>query len=95
MRTDIAGAKRPENRVTEGMKSDISVGMSDQAPVIFDSYAAHHDMIARPKSVNIKPLSGPNLGIAGARTKHAFGKLEVLAVGHFEILLGARDQRDG
>src|SRR6185312_17370872 len=92
MHADITGADATEDRVGQGMKPGIGVGMADQAAVVENFDAAEEQMIARAEYVHVETLSGAD--ITESRGEAALGLAQIVFGGHFEIRLATVDQTD-
>ena len=65
MLADIAGADCAQQRVGQGVKTDIGVRMADKALVVCDPDAANHHMVARSESVRVETLADPHIARSG------------------------------
>lgn len=76
MITDITRRDGAEQRVGEGMKASIGIGMANKAVRVGDGYTAEPDMIASAEGMDIETA-----GSAGDEVAH--GAFEILWLGNF------------
>ena len=91
MHADVAGADRPQQRVGQGVETDIGVGMARQALVVRDLDAANANVVPRAESVHVEAL--PDANIAVLRRGQPLDNREVLCCRYFKIVFAAGDQR--
>src|SRR6185437_16205320 len=93
MHADITRAECTEDRISQGMQPDISIGMADETVLIRNFETAEPDMIAGPKSMHVEALAATVISAAAAR--QLLGPREILCRRHFEIAFRAFDQAHG
>ena len=91
MGTDIAFADGPQQRIGDGVKTDIRIRMAFEAKFMGHSDPAQHDMIAGAEAVHIEPQPGPRL--AGA--EKPLGADHVPGPGDFDVVFRSFDDGDG
>ena len=91
MAADVAGTDGTEQGVGERVQAYIGIGMADQAGIEWDCDSAQHHVIAGTEAVHIESEAGAD----GAPAEEALGAGEVLAGGHLDVVLAARNQRHG
>ena len=92
MLADIARADGAQDGVGQRMQADIRIGVADQAMIVGDGDAAKHDPLARPKTVNVKAVTHPDIHTRGEQLP---GAMQIGFRRHFEILLVTAHQGDG
>ena len=62
MRSEIAEARRSEDRVRDRMEEDVAVGVAHEPRRVLDRDAAQDQAATRRETMDIVPKSGPGSG---------------------------------
>ncbi len=88
---DIAGADRTEHRVGQGVKADIGIGMTDEAPSVRDFDAADPEMITGGERVYVEALPDADIALPGGDEPLGCG--EIFWRRHLQIVFAAVDDQ--
>src|SRR6185437_12805180 len=78
---DVAIRERAEDRIGDGVRENIRIGMTNQPVIMRNLAAAEPDMVAQTESVDIETLTHADVEQRAEELR--FREAEILAVGNF------------